>query len=219
MARRHADRTGGARRSAWALSLPLLRRRLRPLRRPCRARVPRSHALLGRRLREDVSRAAQHESRVDLVAGHGSQLWMIEVDHGIRPRCKAEGGRAFGSADREQLGDRDHAADAGLPAADALQLTELFDRIDPDMRVGPDTKADRPVPNARDWEEAVAEVGLGRRADADSRAGLAQEVELIAIRVRRVDDGRPRPQAALAGQELDRADTFLREAFLDLARL
>ena len=75
------------------------------------------------------------------------------------------------------------------------------------------------VADARDRQEAVAEVRLGRRADADARAGVAQQVELVAVGVRRVHDRRPRAEAALACEQLDRAQAVLGEALLDLARL
>ena len=52
-----------------------------------------------------------------------------------------------------------------------------------------------------------------------ARAGLGEEVELALVGVRGVDDRRPRPEAAGLGQELDRPEAVLGEAFLDLARL
>ena len=73
--------------------------------------------------------------------------------------------------------------------------------------------------DARGREEAVGEVGLGRRASADRRAALAQQVQLGAVGVRRVDDGRVRPEAAGAVEQLDRPAAVLGEALLDLARL
>ena len=48
---------------------------------------------------------------------------------------------------------------------------------------------------------------------------LGDEVELAVGGVRRVDDRRPRPEAAGAGQELDRADAVLLDALVDLPRL
>ena len=48
---------------------------------------------------------------------------------------------------------------------------------------------------------------------------LGEEVELVRIRVRGVDDGRPRAEAAGPGEQLDRPHAVLGEALLDLARL
>ena len=70
-----------------------------------------------------------------------------------------------------------------------------------------------------DRQEAVAEVRLGRRARADARAGGREQVELVAVGVRRVDDGRARAEAAARVEQLDRAQAVLGEALLDLARL
>ena len=70
-----------------------------------------------------------------------------------------------------------------------------------------------------DGEEAVAEVRLGRRAGAHACAGRREQVELVAVRVRRVDDRRARRQAAARVEQLDRPQPVLGEALLDLARL
>src|SRR5262249_20015258 len=70
-----------------------------------------------------------------------------------------------------------------------------------------------------DGEEAVAEVRLRRRARADASAGIAEEIELMPVRMRAVNDGRARAEAAALGEQLDRAEPVLGQAFLDLARL
>ena len=75
------------------------------------------------------------------------------------------------------------------------------------------------MPDARDRQEAVAEVRLGGRADADRGARVAKQVELVAVRVRGVDDRRPRAEAALAREQLDRPQAVLGQALLDLERL
>ena len=48
---------------------------------------------------------------------------------------------------------------------------------------------------------------------------VAEQVELGAVGVRRVDDRRPLAEAARVGEQLDRAHAVLGEALLDLARL
>jgi hypothetical protein len=68
-------------------------------------------------------------------------------------------------------------------------------------------------------QEAVGEIGLGRRAGADRRAALREQVELGAVGVRRVDDRRLRTEAAGALEQLDRPAAVLGETLLDLARL
>ena len=67
-------------------------------------------------------------------------------------------------------------------------------------------------------EEPVAEVCLGRRAGTDRRPGRGKEVELGAVRVRRMDHGRALAEAARAFEQLDGTAPVLGEA-LDLARL
>ena len=70
-----------------------------------------------------------------------------------------------------------------------------------------------------DRREPVAEVPLGRRADADARTCLGQEVELVVVGVGRMDDGGSWAQAARTPEKLDRPDAVLLDALVDLARL
>ena len=109
---------------------------------------------------------------------------------------------------------------AQRPAArDAFQLSQLLERVDPDVRVGADAEADAALADALDGEEAVPEVGLGRRAGADAGARLGDEVELAIVRMRGMDDRGSRSEAAGPGEELDRANAVLLEALVDLAWL
>ncbi len=73
--------------------------------------------------------------------------------------------------------------------------------------------------HALDREKAVAEVGLGGGADADARARGRDQVKLVPVGVRRVDDRRARTETAARVEQLDRPQTVLGEALLDLARL
>ena len=127
--------------------------------------------------------------------------------------------RALDRTDPEQLLGREDPSPARLTAGDALDLAELLERVDPHVGVGADAERDRSLANRGNPEKAVAEVGLGRRADADPRAGRREEVELLVARVRCMDDRRLRGEAARVGEELDRAASVLREALLDLAWL
>src|SRR5262249_47952648 len=90
---------------------------------------------------------------------------------------------------------------------------------DAGVRVRADAQADATLAKRLDRREAVTEVRLRRGAKADTRTGVGEQVELAIVGVRGVDDGGARSEAAGLGQELDRPDTVLGEALLDLARL
>ncbi len=68
-------------------------------------------------------------------------------------------------------------------------------------------------------EEPVPEIGLGREAGANRRARTAEEVELGAVRVCRMDHGGVFPETTRIREELDRSEAMLGEALLDLAWL
>ena len=131
----------------------------------------------------------------------------------------AERASAHVAAELVQLIGREDAAASGLPSRDALQLAELLERIDADVRVRADAERYRALSDALGGQKAVAEVGLRRRAGADGRTRRGEEVELGAVRVRRMHDRRSLAQAARAREELDRPAPVLREALLDLLRL
>ena len=150
---------------------------------------------------------------------HAAQLRMRAVDLDRRPLLEAERRGALSRPDREQRVDAEHVSPPALPASDAVELAQLFEGVDAHVRVGADAHADAAVQNAFDRQEAVAEIRLGRRARADPRTGVGEQVELAPVGVRRVDDRRARPEAAAVGEELDRANAVLGEALLDLARL
>ena len=144
---------------------------------------------------------------------------MREVDLDPRPVVEPERARADLAAEAQELLGGEDAAPAGLAARDPLELAQLLERVDADVRVRADAERDRALADALGREEAVAEVGLRRRAGADGRAGRGEEVELGAVGVRRVDDGRSLAEAARAREELDRPAAVLGEALLDLLRL
>ena len=114
-----------------------------------------------------------------------------EVDLDVGPRARAPAPRALVATEAQQLVDRDHVAASALPARDSFELAKLLERVDADVRVRADAERDPARAHALDRQEPVAEVRLGRRADADARARLGEQVELGAVRVRRVHDGRP----------------------------
>ena len=144
---------------------------------------------------------------------------MVEVDVDLRPPVEAERPGPVRAADRPQLVGREDPAGAALAAPDALELAQLLEGIDAHVRVRADAERDRAVADADHGQEAVAEVGLRRRARADRGAGVAEQVELAARRVRRVHDDGSLAQAAAVGEQLDGAEAVLGEALVDLARL
>src|SRR5207253_305764 len=113
----------------------------------------------------------------------------------------------------------EHVAAPCLPPGDPVEPPQLLERIDPDVRVGADAERDAALPHPPDRCETVAQVRLGRRADADARSRLGDQVELRVRGVRRMDDGGTWPEAAGVREQLDRPAAVLREALLDLARL
>jgi len=108
---------------------------------------------------------------------------------------------------------------AGAAPGDALELPQLLERVDADVRVRPDADAEPALAELLHRREAVAEVGLGRRAGTDPRASRREQVELVPVGVRCVHDGRARAEATADVEQLDRAQSVLGEALLDLAQL
>jgi CDP-diacylglycerol--glycerol-3-phosphate 3-phosphatidyltransferase len=144
---------------------------------------------------------------------------MPEIDLDVIPGFETKRARAFVGAVAEQGRGGQNVATAGLAARDPLELAQLLQRVDPDVRIGADADPDRTRTDPLDRKEAVAEVRLRRRARADARSGAREQVELVAVRMRGMDDRRALAQTTCAVEELDRPDTVLREALLDLARL
>src|SRR5436190_11876713 len=108
---------------------------------------------------------------------------MPEVDLDLGPLVDPEGGSALVGAEAEQRVRRDDVATAGTPPRDALELAQLFERIDPHVRVGADADADPALAEPLDRSEAVAEVRLGGRGETNTGAGVGDQVELGAFGV------------------------------------
>src|SRR5205807_8222559 len=168
---------------------------------------------------EHFGRAAEDERREDVAVLEPAERAVLEIDTHLRPALEPERTGALVGAVAEQPLGREDVPFAALPARDPLELAELLERVDSHVGVGADTDADAALADPLDGREAVAEVRLGRRADADPRARLGDEVELAVARVRRVDDRRARGEAAGARQELDRPYAVLGQALVDLPRL
>ncbi len=144
---------------------------------------------------------------------------MREIHFHLIPLLEAERTCPLVGAEAEQRLRGDDVAPAALAACNALELAQLFQRIDADVRIGADADSDSARADALDRQEPVPEVRLRRRAGADAGAGAREQVELGAVRVCRVHDRRALAQAAAAVEELDRPDAVLRQAFLNLTRL
>ncbi len=83
----------------------------------------------------------------------------------------------------------------------------------------PMREPDPAMPNARDRQEAVAEVRLGRRTDADRGVRVAKQVELVAVAcVAWMIDVRGPRQPSRASSSIGRR-RVLGETLLDLERL
>ena len=144
---------------------------------------------------------------------------VIQVDLDLGPRLEPQRAAAFVGAEAEQPLRREDAAGAGLAPGDPFQLAQLLERVDANVRVRADAERNPAMLDPRRREEAVGEIGLGRRTGADCRAALREQVELGTVGMRRVHDGDVRPEAAGALEELDRPAAVLGEALLDLPRL
>src|SRR5581483_4311893 len=168
---------------------------------------------------EDVGAATEDERRVHVLIVDARERRVLEVGVDIGPRPEPERAGTLVGAEAEQAPDGDHVAAERLAPRRSLELPELFERIDADVRIGADADADAPIAEPLHRREAVAEICLRRRAEADARAGLGEEVELPLARVRGVHDRRMRAEATRARKQLDRPEAMLGEALLDLARL
>src|SRR4029077_16058637 len=131
---------------------------------------------------------------------------VAEIDGRVRPLLEAERGRPLVGAETQQRAAGDRLPLPGWTPGGAVQLSELLERVDTDVRVGTDAHPDPAVAEGGDGDESVPEVLLGRRAHADPCTGLREQVELGIARVGRVDDRRVRAEAAGAIEQLDGAD-------------
>ena len=168
---------------------------------------------------DDVGGAAEESGGGHVRALDARERAVIESDLDRVPFGERERCRPFLPADTKEMGRMDHVAPKRLSTPNSLELAKLLERVDPDVRVRADAEGNPAPEDGLHREEAVAQVGLRRRAHADARSGVGEEVELMLVRVRRVDDRRQRPEAPRACQELDRPEAVLGEAIVDLAGL
>ena len=191
-----------------ALPLPLVRRRVGPARRRRRARVPRRARATGSDVfRKHARRCSRRRRprRAPLV-GDAAQL---RVRRGRRARPATRRARA---PPRPRPSRSASSASTEMTPrvpvcrrADALELAQLLERVDADVRVGADAEPDpavrrraRPAGSRRRGSPRSS----GRRRCARRRR--ASRSSSCAVGVRRVHDRRARAEAALAVEQLDR---------------
>src|SRR5258706_416480 len=87
------------------------------------------------------------------------------------------------------------AVGAVLPQQDPVELAQLLQWVDPDVGVRADAEPDAAVEEALDGKEAVGEIRLRRRTGAHAGARGSEQIELVAVGMRRMDDGRARAEA------------------------
>ena len=211
VARGHADRARRAVEPARPLPLPLVRRRVGAARRsrpkaptsPGRATGPTSSAAR-RRCSRRPKRLVDVRLRDTRAAAGG---------RGRRPRPATSSSPSAAAPSVEPNASSastiEDAARAGLPARDALELAQLLERVDAHVRVGADAEPDPAMADARDRQEAVAEVRLGRRARRrcarPRRAAGRARARRRASRARPSCAGRGSPRARAARSGAGRA--------------
>jgi len=129
-----------------------------------------------------------------------AQRRMLEVDRDLGPRFEAERGRAFVGPEAEERVRRYDVASSSASSCDPFQLAQLLERIDADIRVGADAEPDPALAELFDRREAVAEVGFGRQSEADPSAGIGDQIELMVVGMRGVDDRCARAEAPAIGE-------------------
>src|SRR5512132_4666842 len=121
---------------------------------------------------------------------------MFGIDVDLGPRVEPERGGPFVGAEAEE---RARIADLPPPrraARSRFELSKLLEGVDPDVRVGADADPDAALAQALEGGEAGTQIGLGRRADADSAPRGRQQVELAVVGMRGVDDRASGAEAA-----------------------
>src|SRR5918992_911891 len=169
--------------------------------------------------REDVGGATEDERRRNLCCRDTGQGSVLEVDVDLVPFVQPEGSCASGRAELEEALGLDHVSAERQSPGGPFDLTQLLEGIDAHIRVGADAERDPALDQGLERGEPVSEVCLRGRTQADERARLGQEIQLVLVGMRRVDDRRPRPETPALGKELDGPETVFGEALLDLARL
>src|SRR6185503_10432262 len=171
--------------------------------------------------RDHTRRRARRQRVREVRLGDPAQVGMVEVD-GDRARLgEAEGRAAVGDELAPHVARRGEERVAGLALAPraGLELADLLERVDADLRVAADREADAGVAVAQRREESVAQVALGRRARHDDRPRPREEVDVAVGDVDAVDDARALAEESAAREQLDRRAAVLGVALGELAAL
>jgi CDP-diacylglycerol--glycerol-3-phosphate 3-phosphatidyltransferase len=144
---------------------------------------------------------------------------VLEVDVDTVPMVESEGSGALLRADLKQAVGRDDVSAQSLAAGDSLEFSQLLERVDAHVGVRADAERDFALEDRLERREAVAEVRLRRRTEANAGARVGQEVQFPVVCVGCVHDGCAWSEAAGPRKKLDRAKAMLGEALLDLTRL
>src|SRR4051812_12054360 len=102
---------------------------------------------------------------------------MVEIDQDVVPLLEAERACTFVGAEAQKRFRRDDVPPARLTPRYSLELAQLLERIDADVRVRADADADATRADALDRQEAVTEIRLRRQASADTRARALEQIE------------------------------------------
>ena len=156
----------------------------------------------------------------------GSSVTMsAEAPAAMRAAPAAERRRAAGQRRLEQRAARRAAVrrhDVAGAVAQALrifELPQLLGDADPDIGIGADAEASAALHERGAVEDAVAEIGLGDRAEPGHRAARGEPARLVVGHVRRVDQAPAPVDLGVVEQPFDRPRARPGEAVLDLLHL
>jgi len=108
-----------------------------------------------------------------------------------QPARRAKPTVAAGRARGVQLGGGEPAAAAGGQALAGLERSKLKERVDHGVLVAAERQRRPGIGERTGRADAVAEIGLGGRAEHRRHAGLAEQGDVLAGEVRRVHDAEP----------------------------
>src|SRR5512132_4268808 len=91
---------------------------------------------------DDVGATARDERCGDVLRLDAGERGFSEVDLDLRPRVEAERAGADVTSEPIDLVGREDAATTALAACDALELAELLEGVDPDVRVRANAERD-----------------------------------------------------------------------------
>ena len=114
---------------------------------------------------------------------------------------------------------RQHVARTVLQALAVFELPQLCQRIDVDVRIRADAEGSAGRQEIDAFENAVAEIGLGDRAQSRHRTGPHEVMSLVRREMRGVNQAPARVDRRMIEQPFDRAPARPGNAILDLLHL